>query len=277
MPTQTVQDASTELELRRRNVSAYVRETVAPQLMQVLPRHIPEERMVRLALAAVRREANLLTCTPLSLAGALMTAATLGLEPNTPEGLCFLVPYKNKRGEQEASLVVGYQGYTKLFWQHPLAADIWAESVYSEDTFSWAKGTSPFIDHHPHPEKRAEGSEPTHYYAVAELTTGRRPFVVLTAQEVKTLRQGKVGPKGDIADPQRWMERKTAIRQLVKLLPKSALLARAAQVDETSGTDLYRAAQAERVTVPDPEEGPPIMAELPGGPVEDPPAGGEGL
>ena len=42
----------------------------------------------------------------------------------------------------------------------------------------------------------------------------------------------------DIPDPQRWMERKTAIRQLTKLLPRSISLAMAAQVDEAVGRDL---------------------------------------
>jgi hypothetical protein len=97
---------------------------------------------------------------------------------------------------------------------------------------------------------------------------------VLTAAEVKQLRRGKEGPSGDIPDPQRWLERKTAIRQLCKLLPKSTALALAVQADEATGTELYvQQVRARRMDAPD-ETGPeaPALA----GPVENPPSGGEG-
>jgi recombination protein RecT len=218
----------------------------------------PELRMVRLAISAVRKNDKLQRATPLSLAGALMTAATLGLEPDTPTGDCYLVGYENRKAGRgpdgefpvEAQLIVGYQGYVKLYNNSPAAGEIFAEAVYPEDQFEWARGTSPFIDHRPRPEARAENSEPTHYDAVASLQNGSHPFVVLTADEVKTLRRGKVGPSGDIPDPQHWLERKTALRQLTKLLPKSTELALAARVDESTGTELYaQRVQAQRVDV----------------------------
>jgi recombination protein RecT len=65
-------------------------------------------------------------------------------------------------------------------------------------------------------------------------------FVVLTVDDVKKLRGGKTGSNGGIADPMHWMERKTALRQLVKMLPKSTTLARALDADEKGGHELYR-------------------------------------
>lgn len=265
-------------------LAKYVKEQVGPQLMRVLPKHIPEDRMVRIAVSACRGNSDLLDATPLSLAGALLTAATLGLEPNTPNGECYLAPFRNKKAPgqpMEAALIVGYQGYVKLFRQHPLGGPIWADAVYPEDEFWWQRGTDPKVHHVPRPEARAATSKPTHYCAYAiPKGASRAEFVVLTADEVKTLRQGREGPRGDIADPQRWMERKTAIRQLVKLLPKSAEMALAATVDESSGGELYARAQrvqAERADLPA-----TAALEQPGEPpadgkVEDPPPGGEGL
>jgi recombination protein RecT len=232
---------------------------LGPELRKVLPKYLSEERYVRLAISAVRTNEKLQRATPLSLAGALMTASVLGLEPNTPTGDCWLVPYENRKAGRgpdgefpvEAQLIIGYQGLVRLYNNSPAAGEIFAEAVYPEDQFEWARGTSPFIDHRPHPEARAENSEPTHYYAVAILQNGSHPFVVLTADEVKTLRRGKVGPSGDIPDPQHWLERKTALRQLTKLLPKSTELALAARVDESSGTELYaQRVQAQRVDEP---------------------------
>jgi hypothetical protein len=62
---------------------------------------------------------------------------------------------------------------------------------------------------------------------------------------VKALRQGKVGPQGKITDPMRWMERKTAVRQLVKMMPKSPTLTHALEVDEQGGHELHRQLIAE--------------------------------
>jgi recombination protein RecT len=258
-------------EKAQRNLARFV-DSMRPQVERVLADAKAADRLARIATTAARANPRLTECTPLSWAGALLTAATLGLEPNTPTQECYIVPYKNRKtGDMEAQLQVGYQGYTKLFWQHPLAEDIYAEAVYPEDEFAYVKGTAPFITHVPHPEERAADSKPTHYYAVAWLVgRGRPSFVVLTADEVRVLRQGKEGPSGDIDDPMRWMERKTAIRQLVKLLPKSSKLAHAAQADEQSGVDLYRAA-SQRADKPD------VALPQAGVPVEDPPAGGEGL
>jgi len=90
--------------------------------------------------------------------------------------------------------------------------------------------------------------------------------LVLSPEEVKTLRSGNVGPSGRIPDPQRWMEKKTVLRQLFKLLPKSTQLVQALEVDERSGRELQaelvdarRQIEAAAATVgpPPPAPGPP--------------------
>lgn len=216
-------------------------EQLGPQIARALPAHLTGDRMTRLALTAVQKTPDLAECSQVSFAGALLTAAALGLEPNTPTGEAYLVPYKG-----EATLIVGYQGMIKLFWQSPLAASIRAEVVYADDDFDYSYGTGAFLRHKP--ARRGDNmGDPVAYYAHATLTTGAEAFVVLTPEEIRALRAGKVGSNGGIPDPQHHMERKTAIRQLIKYLPKSPNLALAAQSDEKGGTDLYRARAAERV------------------------------
>jgi recombination protein RecT len=211
-----------------------------PQIAQALPAHMDSDRIARLALTVVRQsdveahkqrkpENSLANCTPESFAGALLTAAALGLEPGVLQE-AYLVPYKG-----ECTLIVGYQGFAKLFWQHPLAKHLDAHAVHENDSFDYAYGLAQFLRHKP---VRGERGKITHYYAVAELSTGASAFVVLTVDEVKALRGGKVGPSGKIPDPMHWMERKTCIRQLVKLLPKTPNLAAALAVDEQPGTRL---------------------------------------
>lgn len=201
------------------------------EIAQALPRQISADRMVRIVITALRRDANLRNCTKESFLGALMTAAQLGLEVNTPAGEAYLIAYK-----QECTLVLGYQGIVKLFWQHPQAKHIDAQAVYDGDDFDYAYGLDPFLKHKPAPDGR-RGDRVTHYYAVATLQGGGSAFVVLSPDQVKALRQGKVGPKGDIADPMLWMERKTALKQMLKLLPKTVELQAALVADENVRTD----------------------------------------
>ena len=213
-------------------------EKLGPQIARALPNHLTGDRMTRLALTAIRKTPDLATCSEVSMAGAILTAAALGLEPNTPTGEAYLVPYKG-----EVQLIVGYAGMVKLYFQHPLAKTLRAEAVYEQDDFDYSYGTGAFLRHKPSLKR---SGKPLAFYAHATLTTGAEAFVVLTADEVKALRGGKSGPNGSIPDPQQWLSRKTAIRQLIKLLPKSTSLAKIDEVDEKGGTELYRAAAAER-------------------------------
>jgi recombination protein RecT len=216
-------------------LSSYIAR-LQPELARALPKHLDADRLARLALTVVRQsmmqsapDQSLAECTPESFAGALLTAAALGLEPGV-NAEAYLVPYKG-----ECTLIIGYQGYAKLFWQHPMAKHLDAHAVHEHDDFDYAYGLAQYLRHKP---ARGDRGKVTHYYAVAELASGASAFVVLSADEVKALRGGKVGPSGKIPDPQHWMERKTVLRQLIKLLPKSTTLQSALAVDEQRGTVL---------------------------------------
>lgn len=223
-------------------------ERMQPELRRALPKGMDADRMARLALTVLRQSEmqaqaagkphmSLASCSPQSFAGALMTAAALGLEPGV-NGEAYLVPYK-----RECQLIIGYQGYAKLFWQNPLARHLDAQAVYANDEFDYEYGLTPSLRHKP---ARGERGEVIYYYAVATLSTGGSSFVVLTPGEVKKLRGGKVGTSGNIDDPMRWMERKTVLRQLIKTLPRSTQLNAAMNADEELGTSLRarRAADA---------------------------------
>lgn len=214
-------------------------QTLRPEIERALPRGMNADRVARLALTVVRQTPDLATCAPQSFAGALLTAAALGLEPGV-NGEAYLVPYK-----RECQLIIGYQGYAKLFWQNPLARHLDAQAVFERDLFDYAYGTNPFLTHKP---ARGERGDVVAYYAVASLSTGGTAFVVLTPDEVKALRGGREGPSGRIADPMRWMERKTALRQLIKTLPRSTELNVAMRADEQLGSTLRKSGDVEVLT-----------------------------
>jgi recombination protein RecT len=235
-----------------------------PEIARALPRGMDADRLARVALTLVRQSElakakgdakhSLAECTLDSFAGALLTCAALGLEPGV-NGEAYLIPYKNRgQNEPECTLIVGYQGLVKLFWNHPLAKHIDAQAVHANDRFSYSYGLAQQLRHTP---ANGDRGPITHYYAVAELSTGASRFVVLTKDEVRALRGDKEGPSGQIKDPMHWMERKTAIKQLVKLLPKSTELSTAVAVDAQPGSVLASRDVATTIV-----QGDPVM-ELP--------------
>jgi recombination protein RecT len=208
---------------------------IQPEIERALPRGMNADRMARIVLTEMRKTPKLNDSTLASFAGAILTAAQLGLEIGGATGEGYLIPYEHKRGplagKTECQLVVGYQGIVSLFYRHPLAQNIDAQAVYEADEFEWSKGTDAFLRHKP---ARGDRGRVIEFYGVASLSTGAKHFEVLTPEQVRTLRSGKVGPKGDIADPMLWMERKTVLKQTLKLMPKRAELAQAIAADENT-------------------------------------------
>lgn len=249
---------------------------MVPEIQRALPKHMDADRIARIAMTVLRKDPKLGQCTPESFMGALLTASQLGLEPGA-SGEAYLVPYRG-----ECTLIVGYQGYAKLFWQHPMAKHLDAQAVYERDEFDYEYGLEPHLRHKP---ALGDRGDVIAYYAVATLTSGASAFVVLSPTDVRKLRGGKTGGNGGIADPMHWMEKKTAVRQLVKLLPKSTDLARAEEWDEKVRTDL----REDAIDAPPAETTPIVIEQTPQGPVntgtgelvdeipvEDPPGGEDG-
>jgi len=56
------------------------------EIAKALPSVITPERFTRMVLSALSTTPKLAECTPKSFLGAMMNAAQLGLEPNTPLG-----------------------------------------------------------------------------------------------------------------------------------------------------------------------------------------------
>lgn len=94
-----------------------------PEIKKALPAVMTPERFTRIALSALNTTPALNQCTPMSFLAALMNAAQLGLEPNTPLGQAYLIPYKN-HGTLECQFQIGYKGLIEL-----------AYSIYLDDEY----------------------------------------------------------------------------------------------------------------------------------------------
>lgn len=241
-----------QAEPQRRTVAQTITH-YAPMIAEALPKHIDPDRFTRLALTTLRKTPALQRCNPESFVGALLTASALGLEPDVM-GECYLMPYKG-----ECTLIVGYQGLSKLFWMHPLAARLSAEYVCERDEFDFDKGTDAYIRHKPAVGDRGKVIA---YYAIVGLKNGATWFDVFTPAQITKLRG--TTKAGTIPDPEHWMARKTALKQVLKLAPKATQMAAVQSVDEQVGS-IQRAAQIAHVEVPDgvdPDTGEVLEGEL---------------
>ncbi len=212
---------------------------MGPEIARALPRHVSAERMGRISLTALNSTPKLAQCTPESFLGCIVQAAQLGLEVNTPLGHAYLLPFEDRRNQRVlCQLIIGYQGMIELARRSGLVKAIYAFAVYEGDEFSWELGLTPAIKHKPHSKPgREEPAKLTHVYAVAKLDGGEPIFTVLTRSEVERYRKrSRASGSGPWVTDYEAMSLKTAIRRLYRWLPKSAEMARAADVDEAPET-----------------------------------------
>lgn len=212
-------------------------EQMKPQIARALPKHMNADRLARIALTEVRRTPLLGRCTPESFGGALMTIAQLGLEPGAATGEAYLIPFKNtKAGTYEVQLIIGYKGMAKLYWQSPLAKSLDAQSVHENDQFDYVYGLEPKLEHRPALTNRGKVIA---YYAVATLTSGGAAFVVMSPEDVEAIRRrSRAKDDGPWKTDYDAMAKKTCVRQLFKLLPKSPELTQAEAADGSVRTDI---------------------------------------
>ncbi|MCB1789429.1 MAG: recombination protein RecT [Gammaproteobacteria bacterium] len=223
----------------------------------ILPNHVKPERMLRIALGALRTTPKLTNATIESLMSATMVCAQLGLEPNTVLGHCYLIPFDNRRQKRtDVQIIIGYKGLIDLARRSGQIESIAAHAVYSADQFDYAYGLNETLEHRPAVGNRGEIVA---FYAVAKLKDGGHAFEVMSKDDVdaimrKTQSKGAYGPWKDHYEE---MGRKTVIRRLSKYLPLSIEFSTAATIDglAEAGKDqhLESALEGEYALVPDDE------------------------
>lgn len=193
---------------------------------RVLPKHMTADRLVRLAIGAVRTTKHLSECSIPSFASAIMACSVLGLEPNTPLGHAYLIPFKNK-GIYECTLIVGYKGLTELMYRSGIVASVRAVPVFEGDEFDYELGLHSDIRHKPgrSPERGTDPTKLTHVYPVVKLReAGIDPiWDVLTRPQIEMRRKrSKASSDGPWVTDYIPMALKTGIRQIATWVPSSA-------------------------------------------------------
>lgn len=191
-------------------------ESSKASIAAVLPRHITPDRLIRIVTSACSRTPELLDCDPRSVVLATAQAAALGLEPNTPLGLSYLVPFK-----KQAQFIPGYRGLIRLAIQSGEVQSIQARTVHERDICEIEYGTNQRLVHTPYMGSDGAG-DAIAFYAVAELKNGSKLFEFMTRAEIDALRRrSKASNDGPWVTDYDEMAKKTVIRRLCKTLPLS--------------------------------------------------------
>lgn len=205
----------------------------------VLPQHMTPDRMLKIALRALRTTPKLMNCTINSLFGAVVTCAQLGLEPNTPQGHIYLIPFENRKKQTyEVQVIVGYKGLIDLARRSGEIVSISSHAVFDGDPFDVMFGTDESVTHRP--KLQGDRGHIVGFYAVAKLVGGGTQFEFMSTSDVNKIRDGSQGYKTAIRFNKQdtpWissyeqMGRKTVIRRLCNYLPMSIELANAVALE----------------------------------------------
>lgn len=204
-----------------------------PEIKKALPSVITPERFTRMVFTALSSTPKLQQCTPQSFLGAMMQAAQLGLEPNTPIGQAYLIPYKNK-GIQECQFQLGYKGLIDLAYRSGEIKDIQAHEVYENDAFEYEFGLEPKLKHIPATHDRGEIIM---YYAVFHMVNGGYGFEVMSKEDI--INHAKKTSQSYDSSYSPWakyfdeMAKKTVIKKCLKYAPIKTDFVRALSSDET--------------------------------------------
>ena len=207
-----------------------------PQIEKALPSVLTGERFARMITTALSTTPELQQCTPKSFLGAMMQAAQLGMEPNTPLGQAYLIPYKNK-GQLECQFQLGYRGLIAL--AHRNGVTVTAHAVHERDEFSFSYGLEEELIHKPALTDRGEVIA---YYACYRTADGAKGFIVMSKEDVTAYKNKYSKAAGSSFSP--WntnfdsMAKKTAIKQVLKYAPMATEFTRAVAADETIKTTL---------------------------------------
>jgi recombination protein RecT len=206
-------------------------ERALPSISAISSLYLKPERLLRIALIARSRSPGLRRCTPQSFLQALMQAAEVGLEPNTPLEHAWLIPYKNKyTGTTEAQFQIGYKGYVHMARRSGVITSVRARLVRANDHFELVEGTDRRIIHRP--LLLSDRGEVVMGYAIAELAAGGVEWDTMTRAELDAVRdRSRAGNEGPWVTDLDAMYRKTVLRKVLKQLDLTEEMATALSVE----------------------------------------------
>lgn len=228
-----LQEQSKEVTKPKANGMQALLIKMSDEIKKALPSMVSSERFQRVALTAFNSNQKLQSCDATSFLAAMMQSAQLGLEPNTPLGQAYLIPYG-----KNVQFQLGYKGMLELAMRSGKFKSIYSHSVYENDEFEMEYGLEQKLKHIPVFKNRGEVIG---YYAVYKLINGGDSFFFMSKDDVLTHAKEKSktfgsGPWQTDFDA---MAKKTVIKQLLKYAPLSIEVQKAVTADETVKKEIH--------------------------------------
>lgn len=221
----------------KKTMQAYIK-AMEPAIKKALPSVITPERFTRMVLSALSSTPKLAECSPQSFLAAMMTAAQLGVEPNTALGQAYLLPYRNHE-QMECQFQLGYKGLIDLAYRSGEVSVIQAHTVYENDVFEYELGMDPKLRHVP---AKADRGEAVAYYAMFKTKDGGYGFEVMSVDDVQRHAQRYSKSYGSGSSPWRSnfdeMAKKTVLKRALKYAPLKSDFVRGVAQDETIKAEL---------------------------------------
>jgi recombination protein RecT len=155
---------------------------------------------------------------PASLFASILHCADLGLNPSQMLGEFYFIPFKDT-----INAVLGYKGLITLLMRSSRVKKIWAEVVYDGDDFIYELGLEPTLVHTPNHNADRTASNISFVYCCAKIDD-ETIFKVMSKKEIQQIADMSKYPNqlyfNDKSNPERWLEKKTVLKQLSKLMPK---------------------------------------------------------
>lgn len=214
-------------------LKSYV-QSMQGEIAKALPSVLTPERFTRMALSAISNNKALENCTPQSFLGAMMNAAQLGLEPNTPLGQAYLIPYGN-----QCQFQIGYVGLLNLAYRNEEMQTINAQVVYENDEFNYELGLDPKLQHKP---ARGDRGKAICYYAYYKLKNGGYGFEVMSVDDINKHMEKFSKSANSSSSPWKTdydsMAKKTVLKKVLKYAPLKSDFVRSITEDESIKTNI---------------------------------------
>jgi len=245
-----IQEQTTAMQTSgKKTLQSYIK-SMEGEIAKALPSVITPERFTRMVLSAVSATPKLRDCSPQSFLAAMMAAAQLGVEPNTPLGQAYLIPYGNK-----VQFQLGYKGLIDLAYRSGEIEVIQAHVVHENDDFEYEFGLEPKLRHIP---ARVNRGEATFVYAMFKTKAGGFGFEVMSMDDCKAhaIKYSKAynAPDSPWKTSYEEMCKKVVLKYALKYAPlKSDFLVHDQTVKTTISADMYSVPNEEPDIVVDAE------------------------
>lgn len=207
------------------------------EIATAIPNGMTPERFTRIALTTINSTPLLQKCTATSLIAGVMQAAALGLEPNTPLGHCWLLPFENRRENRfDVQFILGYRGIINLALRSPAVHSVEAREVYEADEFEYELGLDEKLRHVPVFDEQTY-DDITIFYGIVRYSDGGHYWRLVKHHTIEEHRARSKSPDSPAWKNDRLaMGLKTVIRIMAPYMPLSAEASAGIAADGTAPT-----------------------------------------